>query len=61
MKSKKQVDPRNKGLTKHISFTLTSEDRAWLDKHANETEVPITAIIRRAFRLYREAVEKKAA
>lgn len=55
---KKKTDPRNKGLTEHLTFLVTVEDREWLDEHIAETETPIGAILRRALRMYRESLEK---
>lgn len=44
----------------HTVVKLESEDRVWLDRKAEEEQVPMAELVRRAVRRYREESDSQA-
>lgn len=40
-------------------ISLDKDDKSWLDQQAKHEHVPMTEIVRRAIRLYRQSVETR--
>ena len=55
---KKKVN-RDKGLHEQITFMITEEDREFLRQIEEDTGANVSAIMRKALKLYRETKEDK--
>ncbi|MDD9984127.1 MAG: ribbon-helix-helix domain-containing protein, partial [Gammaproteobacteria bacterium] len=47
------IEPRCRRMRRTI-ISLSDEDKVWLDQHARAERVPMTELVRRAVREYRE-------